>query len=188
MPWEIACESSSTPTSAMTIDQAKSFVQKHGVVLASGKGPVPRLAEAVVSEPITGSWWSHPKAHEIFTVLQAVVESGDVLVCRLVEGKVTLVHRRLWFALVRVAERFPKNYVAQVREEHTASGRHVNREIPFPKWVPVEVRERAKLMSVEEALGALGPWTALPDPKSKRPAAGPSSRKRKSSASSSPRR
>jgi len=27
---EIACESSSTPTSAMTIDQAKSFVQKHG--------------------------------------------------------------------------------------------------------------------------------------------------------------
>jgi len=40
----------------MTIDQAKSFVQKHGVVLASGKGLVPRLAEAVVSEPITGSW------------------------------------------------------------------------------------------------------------------------------------
>src|SRR5207247_10688625 len=54
-------------TSVMTIDQAKSFVQKHGVVLASGKGPVPRLAEAVVSEPITGSWWSHPKAQEIFT-------------------------------------------------------------------------------------------------------------------------
>src|SRR5213594_3076580 len=174
--------------SVMTIDQAKSFVQKHGVVLASGKGPVPRLAEAVVSEPITGSWWSHPKAQEIFTVLQAVVESGDVLVCRLVEGKVTLVHRRLWPALVRVAERFPKNHVAQVRQEHTASGRHVNREVPFPKWVPLEVRERAKVISEEEALGALGPWTAPPEPKSKGPAVGTSSRKRKSSASRSPGR
>ncbi len=172
----------------MTIDQAKSFVQKHGVVLASGKGPVPRLTEAVVSEPIAGSWWSHPKAHEIFAVLQAVVESGDVLVCRLLEGKVTLVHRRLWPALVRVAGRFPKNHVAQVREKHTALGRHVNSEIPFPKWVPVEVRERAKLMSEEEALGVLGPWAALPGLKSNRPAAGTSSRKRKSSAGSSPRR
>jgi len=47
----------------MNVDQARSFVQKHGVVLASGKGPVPRLAEAVVGEPITGSWWSHPRAH-----------------------------------------------------------------------------------------------------------------------------
>src|SRR6266853_414199 len=87
----------------MTIDQAKSFVQKHGVVLASGKGPVPRLTEAIVSEPIAGSWWSHPKAHQIFAVLQAVVESRDVLVCRLVGGKVSLVHRRLWPALVRAA-------------------------------------------------------------------------------------
>jgi hypothetical protein len=176
-PWETL----GSEHERMTNDQAKSFVQKHGVVLASGKGPVPRLAEAVVSEPITGSWWSHPKAQEIFTVLQAVVESGDVLVCRLVEGKVTLVHRRLWPALVRVAERFPKNHVTQVRQEHTASGRHVNREVPFPKWVPLEVRERAKVISEEEALRALGPWTALPKSKSNRPAASTSSRKRKSS-------
>jgi glutamate 5-kinase len=168
----------------MTIDQAKSFVQRHGVVLVSAKGPVPRLTEAIAGEPIAGSWWSHAKAHEIFAVLQAVAESGDVLVCRLVEGKVTLVHRRLWPALVRVAERFPKNDVAQVREEHTASGHHVNREVLFPKWVPVEVRERAKAMSEEQALAALGPWTALPDPKSRRPAAGTASRKRKSSARS----
>src|SRR6266702_594651 len=167
-------------TSAMSIGQAKSFVQEHGVVLASGKGPVPRLAEAVVGEPITGSWWSHPRAHEIFAVLQSVVESGDVLVCRLVEGKVTLVHRRLWPALVRVAERFPKSHVAQVRQEHSASGTHVNREVPFPKWVPVEVTERGRVMSEEEALGALGPWTSLPDTKSNRHTAGTSSRKRNS--------
>src|SRR2546423_13550728 len=146
----------------MTIDQAKSFVQEHGVVLASGKGPVPRLTEAIASQPIAGNWLSHPKAHQIFAVLQAVVESRDVLVCRLVGGKGSLGHRRLWPALVRVAARFPKNHLAQVREEHTASGRHVNREVPFPTSGPVEVRARAKAMSEEEALGALGPWTAPP--------------------------
>jgi hypothetical protein len=87
-----------------------------------------------------------------------------------------LVHRRLWPALVRVAERFPKNRLAQVHQEHTASGRHKNREVPFPKWVPLEVTERARVISEGKALGALGPWTALPEPKSKRPAAGTSSR------------
>ena len=171
----------------MTIDEAKSFVQKHGVVLVSGKGPVPRLTEAIVSEPIAGSWWSHPKAHGIFAVLQAVVESRDVLECRLVGAKVTLVHRRLWPALVRVAARFPKNRIAQVREEHTASGHHLNREVPFPKWVPVEVRERAKAMSEEEALDALGPWTALPAPEPRRPAAR-TPRRRKSWSGNRPKR
>jgi len=172
----------------MTTDQAKAFVLKHGVVLVSGKGPVPRLAEAIVSEPIRGSWWSHPKSHEIFAVLQAVVESDDVLVCRLVEGKMTLIHRRLWPALARVAKRFPKSQVAQVRQEHSAAGRHVNKEVPFPKWVPVEVGDKAKGISEEEALGALGPWAALPNSRSNGRAANASSRKRKPSARRSPRR
>src|SRR5258708_33917364 len=98
----------------MTIDQARSFVQKHGVVLASGKGPVPRLTEAIAGEPIAGSWWSHPKAHGIFAVLQAVVEPGDVLVCRLAEAKGTLDHARLWPAPVPTSARVPKKRLAQL--------------------------------------------------------------------------
>src|SRR5438128_10556185 len=93
----------------MTIDQAKSFVQKHGVVLVSGKGPVPRLTEAVAGDPIAGTWWSHPKAHGIVAVLQPVVESRDVLVCRLLEAKVTFVHRPLWPAHGHIVPRLPKD-------------------------------------------------------------------------------
>lgn len=148
----------------MTITEAMAFVREHGVVLASAKGAVPRLTEVIVDEPINGSWWSHPKSHQIFTILQAVTESDDILVCRLVDGKVTLVHRRLWPALVRVAERFSSTHIAQVREEHTPSGHHVSREVPFPKWVPTEVKEQAKRISEKEALSALGPWTLLPNP------------------------
>ena len=142
----------------MTVEQALTFIKKHGVVLASARGPVPRLSEAIVNSPIKGSWWAHPKSRQIFSVFQAVTHSNDVLVCRLVNGKVTFVHRRLWPALARVASRFPSSRISQVHEEHTASGRHITREVPFPKWVPPEVMKRAKALSEKEALDSLGPW------------------------------
>ncbi len=148
----------------MTIEEAMAFIRQHGVVLASAKGAVPRLAEVIVDGPIKGSWWAHPKSHQIFAILQAVTDSEDILVCRLVDGKVTLVHRRLWPALVRAAGRFSPTRIAQVREEHTPSGHHVSREVPFPKWVPADVREQAKNIGEQEALIALGPWTLLPNP------------------------
>lgn len=140
----------------MTAAQALAFVKKHGVVLVSAQGPVPRLAEVIAGEPIKGSWWSHPKSHQIFAILEAVTESEDVLVCRLVKGKITLVHRRLWPALVRVARRFPADRISKVKQEHTDSGRHVNKEVPFPNWVPAEVQEQASSISEAEAIAALG--------------------------------
>ena len=143
----------------MTTKEAMTFIEKHGVVLVSATGPVPRLTEAIAGEPIKGSWWSHPKNHQIYAVLEAVTDSADILVCRLVGGKVTLVHRRLWPALVRVAKRFPANRIAQVRQEHTSSGNHINLEVPFPKWVPKTITAQAGKMDEQEAIDALGPWT-----------------------------
>lgn len=142
----------------MKVKEAIAFVRKHGVVLVSAKGPVPRLTEAIAGEPIKGSWWGHPKSRQIFRVLEAVTDSGDVLVCRLVNGKVTLVHRRLWPALVRIAKQFPSNTIAQLHEEHTESGRHITREVPFPEWVPADVLEQSKKISDAEALEAFGAW------------------------------
>lgn len=146
----------------MTAVEALAFVKEHGVVLVSAKGPVPRLTEVIAGEPIKGSWWGHPKSHQIFAILEALTESEDVLVCRLVKGKITLVHRRLWPALVRVAARFTPDRIAKVRQEHTASGRHVNKEVPFPRWVPAEVKKQASTVSEDEAIAALGEWALLP--------------------------
>ena len=83
------------------------WVCKQGVVLQSARGPVPNLAEHVAGEPIRGSWWGHSSGHEIFAVLTRVLDSPDVIATRVVDGKVTLIHRRVWPALVRVADRFP---------------------------------------------------------------------------------
>ena len=138
------------------------FVEKHGVVLASARGAVPNLAEAVAGAPIKGSWWAHPKSHQIFGVLQAVARSEDVLTCRLLNGKVTLVHSRLWPALVRTANRFSKEQLAKVSDEHTPSGRHASRKVAFPEWVPDAVKAEAMALSQDEALATLGAWVQTP--------------------------
>ena len=79
---------------------------KHGMLLQSAHGPLPNVAEMIAGEPIRGSWWNHPASRSIFDALNLLAESPDVVRMRLVNGKVTLVHRRLWPALVRIADRF----------------------------------------------------------------------------------
>ena len=140
----------------MTVEEAISYIREHGVVLASGKGPVPRLSEVIAGGPIKGSWWAHAKSHQIFSIFRGLSESPDVLVCRVVDGKITFVHRRLWPALVSLATNFEPAWLAQVHQEHTRGGYHIKRDVPFPKWVPPEVMDEAKMLSQQDARIALG--------------------------------
>ena len=146
----------------MDADAALAFVREHGVVLVAANGPVPKLTEAIAGEPIAGSWWGHPKGHAIYAVLDAVTSDEDVLVCRAVNGKVTLVHRRLWPALIAAAALLPAEHLARVDQEHTASGRHVNRETPFPRWASDTDRAAAKLLDEAAAVDLLGTWVVAP--------------------------
>jgi len=142
-----------------TVFDAVGFVARHGVVLASAKGPVPNLAEAVAGASIRGSWWGHKRGSEIFQALDAVGDSPDVLCFRLVDGKITFVHRRLWAALVRLADELGKEPLTAIRQEHTATGAHRNLATPFPKWVPAEVMKAARKLRAEEAHAQLGTWS-----------------------------
>lgn len=137
------------------------FVEKHGVVLASAKGPVPSLAEQIAGEPIVGSWWSHAKGKEIFEVLSAIDEDVDVRCFKLVDGKITFVHRRVWPALVRLAREgvLAAARVESVHQEHTDTGVHLNFNVPFPDWVPDDVAKAADALSADAARAQLGAWT-----------------------------
>ena len=150
----------------MSEDRAHRFVRTHGIVLVSAKGPIPNVAEFIAGEPIRGSWWGHPKGGQIFRALSRLSESSDVLVCRLVAGKLTFVHRRLWPALVRAAPALPRSALARVEQQHTAAGHHINRTTPFPAWVPRTIAAQARRLDADEALAALGPWTR-PAPRSR---------------------
>lgn len=142
----------------MSPQEACKFVEKNGVVLEAAAGAAPSLAEAIAGEPLRGSWWAHPKGKEIFAATRAVRASPEVLVCRWLGGKVTFVHRRLWPALVRLADGFPEQNLARIEEVHTAAGRHEVRESPYPQWVPAEVAASAARLTEAAARKALRAW------------------------------
>lgn len=153
--------------------EAFAFLHAQGVLLESGDGPVLSLANAVTGNPIRGSWWSHPRSREIFALTRLVRDSPEVLVCRVIGGKVTYVHSRLWPALVRVSQRFPPAQLARIREVHTASGRHALQEVPYPDWVPEKVTLQASELDESAALLQLGPWLAGKDPAAPKAHRGP---------------
>lgn len=48
-------------TGLWTPRRALSLVEKTGVVLESGRGPVPNLVDSIAGAPVTGPWCDHPQ-------------------------------------------------------------------------------------------------------------------------------
>ena len=142
----------------MTTEEALNFVAVHGVVLEAARGPVPNLVEAIVGEPIAGSWWGHPLGRTIYSIINAVRDDPTVLVCRLVDRRITYVHERLWPALARLAMELDNFRIAAIQEKHAFGGRHQVIETPFLESMPATVADRAHKLSREEAIKQLGPW------------------------------
>jgi hypothetical protein len=63
---------------------------------------VPSLTNLVAGRPIRGSWWGDPAGRQIYLVLNAL--AAEVAWPKLLAGKVTLVHKRLWSELAAVGE------------------------------------------------------------------------------------
>ena len=70
-------------------------LEKLGLLLLSDTS-FPSVAGVIARSGIKGSWWSHPDAHTIFAVAELLDDHPDVLFMKLINGKVTLVHRELW--------------------------------------------------------------------------------------------
>ena len=139
----------------MTPREALAFVEKRGIVLESARGPVPSLAETIAGGPIQGSWWGHPKGDTIFACSRALRSSKDVLTCRLIDGKVTYVHRRLWPALARLSNNFMADRLASIKEIHTAAGKHRLDTVPFSRWISADIMRKGARLSTEEAIALL---------------------------------
>jgi len=142
------------PCTATTADLV-AFIRSEGMVLQSARGPIPNLVSRIVGSPVAGSWWAHPQSHAIYRALQGVRASRDVMACRLVAGKVTLVHRRLWPIVLALQPRIPPSRLAVIEERHTPSGRHEVRETPLAEWVTDDVKSAAARLDPGEALRTL---------------------------------
>jgi len=74
---------------------------RHGLLLKSD-AKLPSVTTLVAGEPVSGSWWAHPKGHQIFGVLEALADHEDATLVKLVSGKDTFVHRRLFAHLISI--------------------------------------------------------------------------------------
>jgi hypothetical protein len=75
---------------------------REGLLLLSD-ARLPSVVALVAGAPVRGSWWSHPAGRAIFRISEDLADHPDVLMNRLVSGKITYVHRRLWPALLALA-------------------------------------------------------------------------------------
>lgn len=82
-------------------DQVFGELRRVGFLLESDP-QLPSVCSLIAGEPMRGSWWSHPMAQVIFQVNEKLEDHPDVLITKLVSGKVTFVHRSLWSELLAI--------------------------------------------------------------------------------------
>jgi hypothetical protein len=82
-------------------ERVLSKLVKYGFLLQSDP-KLPSVCGLITGGPLSGSWWSHPLAHEIFRVNEQLQDHDDVLITKLISGKVTFVHRELWSEILAI--------------------------------------------------------------------------------------
>jgi hypothetical protein len=77
------------------------ILRTQGLLLKQDRA-LANVVSILVGHSVSGSWWAHPQAHRIFRAMSELARRPEVVVAKLVAGKDTFVHRRLWPALVGV--------------------------------------------------------------------------------------
>jgi hypothetical protein len=85
----------------MTTEDLLERLREFDLLLANDS-KFPSVTGLVVGGKVQGSWWAHPQSHEVFHLSCALHDHPDVLMVKLISGKVTFVNRPLWPAIVAV--------------------------------------------------------------------------------------
>ena len=127
-------------------------LDERGVLLRQDLA-LPCVTTLIVGEPIRGSWWGHPENKWIYDTLERL--EPETARVKLLNEKVTLVHRRLWPVLFKLQSRIPPSRIAVLDERHTPSGKHEVTAIPLSEWAGADVESAASRLDVEDALRTL---------------------------------
>ena len=127
-----------------------------GVLLESDPR-LPSVTAIVVGQPLRGSWWGHPSGRKIWRVLNRFCRRRDVLTTKLVSGKVTFVHRRLWPQFLALSTSREEWQTASLSTEASALLRVVDRKGEIrtdvrgllKRGVPKAARELEKRLLVQ---------------------------------------
>jgi hypothetical protein len=82
-------------TDRHNLEQVEAELERRGLLLLHDR-TLPSITTLVAGAPISGSWWAHPKGNEIYQVVEELERGARAVALKLVNAKVTFVHRRLW--------------------------------------------------------------------------------------------
>jgi hypothetical protein len=82
-----------------TLRDVLASLKQHGLLLQTD-AQLPNVCALVAGGPVRGSWWAHPRSHDIFRANCALADHPDVLITKLVSAKITYVDRTLWPAVI----------------------------------------------------------------------------------------
>jgi hypothetical protein len=90
-------------TASVYFSEVFAALKKNGL-LPENDIHLPSVCTLIAGERMRGSWWSHPLSHDIFAVNEQLADHPDVLLTKLIAGKVTFVHRELWRQLYAIGK------------------------------------------------------------------------------------
>ena len=70
-------------------------MRRYGLLLESDPR-LPSVVSLVAGKPIAGSWWGHPSGGAIYREVRKLADRSDVVLLKLLNGKVTFVLDTLW--------------------------------------------------------------------------------------------
>ncbi|HEY3129782.1 MAG TPA: hypothetical protein VGL91_10010 [Acidobacteriota bacterium] len=146
-----------------SLGRVREQLERYGALLLSDT-KLPSVSSLVAGSPVRGSWWGHPRSHEIFRVTSQLADLKEVVTTKLISGKVTFVHKQLWPALLAVAtSREPwqmrhlsssaRSLLAEINKEgHVRTDHFSRRPAVSSKALPDAARqlERRLLVHAEE--------------------------------------
>jgi hypothetical protein len=83
------------------LSKVYSEFKKHGLLLLSDP-ELPSLVTLIAGEPVKGTWWGHAKGNLMYNLSQELEDDSEILVIKLINKKITYIHKRHWNALFSI--------------------------------------------------------------------------------------
>ncbi|TCA01027.1 hypothetical protein [Rhizobium leguminosarum] len=85
------------------MNDARGYLIQNGIIPLSPTKGLVSIVDLILGPGVPGNWWGHQNANLAYNAYSELANDPDIIVMKLVDYKVTLVHRTLWDCIFRVA-------------------------------------------------------------------------------------
>ncbi|MFD2640809.1 hypothetical protein [Pseudomonas japonica] len=133
-------------------NKIRQFVFREKVVMESARTKLPSVVDFITGGNFKGGWWALPNSSAIYNTLTKLRDSPQILVCKLVRGKVTYVSHDILPYLICLSAELPADALARITEVHSGNGRHTLNTESLSSWASQVTMEHARSISRESAI------------------------------------